>query len=107
MFSIVSSDTGNRAGLSPHESVKRSRLEIATPRALARAAVDIKYSPDDNGNWCVAIGQPRSHYHLFCSEKGNHSGYSRSDDSRMNFYLGDLPKTLLSVMSAAERGLRG
>ena len=49
--------------------------------------------------WRVGIGEPRSHYHVFCSEKGNHAGVRRSDDDRMKFYFGDLPEALRRAIS--------
>ncbi len=33
--------------------------------------VDISWSRADDGKWSFAVGEPRSHYHLYCSEKGN------------------------------------
>src|SRR5215475_12340939 len=36
-------------------------------------------SPDEAGGWRVKVmGQPRSHYDLFCSEKDNHAGYGEA-----------------------------
>jgi len=34
---------------------------------------------------------PGSHFHLFCSLKGNHAGYLRRDDERMKFWPQGLP----------------
>jgi hypothetical protein len=59
---------------------------------------DIAWTPDTEGRWHASINQPGSHYHLFCSEKGNHAGYGRADDSRMKFYLSDLPPALRDAM---------
>jgi hypothetical protein len=53
---------------------------------------DVSWTPDNEGKWRPSIGEPRSHYHLFCSEKGNHAGWKREDDSRLKFYGGDLAK---------------
>jgi hypothetical protein len=53
----------------------------------------------ETGEWeGPHVGQPRSHYHLFCSEKENHAGYARPDSERMKFYLNQLPEELLKVM---------
>lgn len=41
---------------------------------------------------------PRSHYHLFCSEKGNHAGYARSDSDKMKFYFDQLPEEVLAIL---------
>jgi hypothetical protein len=53
---------------------------------------DISWTPDNEGKWRPSIGEPRSHYHLFCSEKGNHAGIRRQDDSRLKFYYRELAK---------------
>jgi len=52
-----------------------------------------------DGSWSFGLGEPRSHYHLWCSEKGNHAGYGRGDSERMKFYYGDLPPPLQQVIS--------
>jgi hypothetical protein len=62
---------------------------------------DIAWQRDASGNWRLSIGQPRSHFHLFCSEKGNHAGYNRQDDSRMKFYGNQLPRELWRAMTNA------
>jgi hypothetical protein len=62
---------------------------------------DIAWQRDASGNWRLSIGQPRSHFHLFCSEKGNHAGYNRQDDSRMKFYGNQLPAELWRAMTNA------
>ena len=41
--------------------------------------------------------RPRSHYHVFCSEKGNHAGYKRED--RLKFYYDQLPEGLQDVIA--------
>jgi hypothetical protein len=53
---------------------------------------DVSWSPDGDGKWKPSIGEPRSHYHLFCSEKGNHAGALKPDDSRLKFYGDRLSK---------------
>jgi hypothetical protein len=63
---------------------------------------DVAWSMNDDGTWQVAIGRPRSHYHLFCSKKGNHAGYKRQDDSRLKFYFNQLPEELRQAMTKAE-----
>jgi hypothetical protein len=55
---------------------------------------DIEWKPDNDGRWRPSVGEPRSHYHLFCSQKGNHAGYASEDDPRMKFYLSELPEGL-------------
>jgi hypothetical protein len=45
-----------------------------------------------DGTWRASIGEPRSHYHLFCSEKGNHAGSARDDHPSMKRYFSQLPE---------------
>jgi hypothetical protein len=35
---------------------------------------DLAWVDDGEDAWRLGIGQPRSHFHVFCSEKGNHFG---------------------------------
>jgi hypothetical protein len=56
-----------------------------------------------DGKWVFGYGKPRSHYHVFCSEKNNHARCGRPDDDHMNFYLQDLAKELLQALSSSER----
>jgi hypothetical protein len=55
---------------------------------------DITWTPGEDGKWRPSVGEPRSHYHLFCSEKGNHVGARGEDHPRMKCYLGQLPEGL-------------
>jgi hypothetical protein len=55
---------------------------------------DIVWDLDENGEWKMSVGEPRSHYHLFCSEKGNHAGHRQQDADGMKFYFSDLPEDL-------------
>ena len=59
---------------------------------------DVTWLQSDDGMWRPEIGAPRSHYHLFCSEKENHAGYAKQDDSRMKFYFDQLPAELRMAM---------
>lgn len=63
---------------------------------------DLEWTLGADGTWTFSTGAPRSHYHLFCSEKGNHAGTLRHDDDRMKFYLDQLPDKLLKLMGKAE-----
>ena len=45
----------------------------------------------DDGKWRPSIGEPRSHYHLVCSEKGNHASI-QSDSEQLKFYGDELAK---------------
>ena len=56
--------------------------------------VDVRWTPGEDGKWRPSLGEPRSHYHLFCSEKGNHAGVRREDHPSMKRYLGQLPEGL-------------
>lgn len=56
---------------------------------------DIAWERRDDGSWSFSF-EPRSHYHLFCSEKGNHAGYLKDD--ALKFYPGDLPQGAVSVI---------
>ena len=47
---------------------------------------------------------PRSHFHLYCSEKGDHVGHKRSADDRMKFFLEQLPDDLRAVIEATDVG---
>lgn len=66
---------------------------------------DLSWTLQDDGSWVFGAGEPRSHYHLFCSEKGNHAGSRRNDSEKMKFYLSDLPAELRAVVDA-KRGAK-
>jgi hypothetical protein len=53
---------------------------------------DVTWTPDQDGKWRPSVSEPRSHYHLFCSEKGNHAGSTRDDHPSMKRYLNQLPE---------------
>ena len=59
---------------------------------------DVSWTPDKDGQWRPSIGEPRSHYHLFCSEKGNHAGIRGEDHPSMKRYLSQLPERLMLGM---------
>jgi hypothetical protein len=45
---------------------------------------DLSWSPDkETGEWTLSTGSPRSHYHLFCSAKGNHASAMGPDSSQL------------------------
>ena len=58
---------------------------------------DLRWTFDESGNWTIKHSQPRSQYHLFCSEKGNHADDSGAE--QMQCYTGSLPDELLVVIS--------
>jgi len=63
---------------------------------------DLAWDMRDDGSWQFGAGAPRSHYHLFCSEKGNHAGVRAQDGVKL--YLDQLPDGLLQKMQIAESG---
>jgi hypothetical protein len=63
---------------------------------------DITWELQPDGAWEFAW-YPRSHYHLFCSEKGSHSGWAKRDDPRMKFYFSGLPKEVRAVLDACSK----
>jgi hypothetical protein len=44
---------------------------------------DLSWVLGDDGVWHFSYDWPRSHYHLFCSAKGNHVGFGRPDSEKM------------------------
>jgi len=60
---------------------------------------DLSWDLQADGTWKFEWGPPRSHYHVFCSAKGNHAGYERQDDPRMKFYVDKLPDGLWEAMN--------
>ena len=63
---------------------------------------DLSWGLRDDGRWGFSFGPPRSHYHLFCSEKGNHAGMKREDDSGMKFYYDQLPDEVQAIIDATD-----
>jgi hypothetical protein len=49
-----------------------------------------------HNGWKLECGPPRSHYHLFCSEKGNHAGVRRQDAVKL--WPQHMPDGLLKAM---------
>ena len=64
---------------------------------------DVAWHRGEDGTWTFGCGEPRSHYHLFCSEKGNHAGAKGQDDDRMKVYLNQIPDGLVKAMDSAKR----
>ena len=82
--------------------------EAANAKAVRIAAfkADLEWTVNDDGVWSFAVGAPRSHYPLYCSEQGNHAGYNRPDDERMTFYFDKLPAALQNVISRSDKPTR-
>jgi hypothetical protein len=53
----------------------------------------------DDSAWRFEFAE-RSHFHLFCSEKGNHAGHARPDNPQMKFHWRQLPKALQELVVA-------
>lgn len=62
---------------------------------------EVIWSLGDGGGWEFSLA-PRSHYHLFCSEKGNHAGKLRQDDPQMKFHWSRLPPALQEIIAATD-----
>ena len=58
---------------------------------------DIEWRERGEGEWSFAW-RTRSHYRLFCSERGNHAGYKRTDDDRLKFSDKDLPDDVRALI---------
>ena len=63
------------------------------------------WSLQTDGSWAFDF-DPHSHFHLFCSEKGDHTGPRRRDDPRMKFFGNELPEELMQIVSATKVGDR-
>lgn len=62
---------------------------------------DLGWTRQPDGTWKFEWDTPRSHYHLFCSEKGNHAGYARQDSDQMKVYVDRMPDGLWKAITAA------
>ena len=65
---------------------------------------DLSWQPVSENEWQFSWEQ-RSHYHLFCSEKGNHAGYKKHDDDRMKFHWDELPEGIRRLLDEGSRFL--
>jgi hypothetical protein len=54
---------------------------------------DVIWDLKPDGRWESSY-RTRSHWHLFCSEKGNHAGFKRQYDRQMRLYGDQLPEAL-------------
>jgi len=62
---------------------------------------DLSWALGEGGEWTFNHSQPRSQYHLFCSERDNHAGDRRPE--QMNCYLSGMPDDLLSLVTTHAR----
>lgn len=60
---------------------------------------DITWELGKDRSWQFSFS-PRSHYHLFCSEKGNHSGSLRPDSPQMKFHWRELPDEIRDFIAS-------
>ena len=60
---------------------------------------ELVWSLAEDGRWIFNFS-PRSHYHLFCSLKGNHAGSLRPDDPQMKLRDRDLSDELRAILDA-------
>lgn len=58
---------------------------------------DVTWAFDKEGKWQFGF-QARSHFHLFCSEKGNHAGFRKRDSDGMKFRFDQLPEPLQQII---------
>lgn len=62
---------------------------------------DLVWQADEEGRWRFDF-QPRSHYHLYCSLKGNHAGFKRQDPFDMKDWLDRLPEALQALITGVD-----
>jgi hypothetical protein len=53
----------------------------------------VHWTQRPTGEW-LFTWEERSHYHLFCSQKGGHAGMGRPDDPRMKYYGNQSPQDM-------------
>jgi hypothetical protein len=58
-------------------------------------------SNDSGGDWNFSWSA-RSHFHLFCSDKGNHAGTVRPDSDQMKFYWDQLPEDVQQLLDGTQ-----
>jgi hypothetical protein len=62
---------------------------------------DLRWDRDDKGIWSFSVSEPRSQYHLCCSESDNHG---REDAKALKFYYDELsPELKAAIKSGAGR----
>ncbi len=58
---------------------------------------DAEWVLQEDGTWSFGL-IPLTHYHLFCSEKGNHAGYVGPDNEQMKFRANELGGELAEIV---------
>lgn len=61
---------------------------------------DLAWQEKEDGTWRFSATEPRSHYHVYCSEKGNHAGYGKEDNPQMKLWYRDLPDEIRAAINA-------
>ena len=61
---------------------------------------DLAWTVRPQSGWSLNL-RLRSHFHVFCSRKGNHAGLRRHDASTMKFYYDQLPEALRRIVDSA------
>jgi predicted secreted Zn-dependent protease len=56
-----------------------------------------------DGKWGFNVGQPRSHYHVYCSEKGSHARPGSED--ALKFYWNELTAEIKAVLAATKHNV--
>jgi hypothetical protein len=98
----------NSASADAADSAERSRIACPFVYANGRACTghvvrveaykaDLTWSADAEGTWSFDF-RPRSHYHVFCSEKGNHAGFRRQDPNALKFWFDTLPAPIQRIL---------
>jgi hypothetical protein len=62
---------------------------------------DITWSAEPDGRWLFEF-RPRSHYHVVCSEKGNHAGLGRPDAAQLKFWFDTLPEEIRRMLEQTQ-----
>lgn len=65
---------------------------------------EIIWDRTESGKWAFGFA-PRSHFHLFCSEKNNHAGSLRPDNPQMKYHWRQLPDEIRQILSATNVGM--
>jgi hypothetical protein len=60
---------------------------------------DLAWESQGNEGWALRI-RPRSHFHVFCSLKGNHAGFRREDAPGLKFFYDELTVELQRIVDA-------
>jgi len=58
---------------------------------------DLSWTTDADGAWNFQF-RPRSHFHVFCSDKGNHAGFRRQDPNTLKFWFDTLPEEIQQII---------